>query len=198
MCSRFPGPGRQKEQGAFTLIELMVVCMLVVILTAVIVPEMRGTFQGSLLRATSRNLVDAFDLAYSHAVSRDEVDRVRLDVRNARYIVEQRVETQGQENFEALTDVPGAEGDLDSRISVEVRNTPDDSTNQTTETTETMSDQAAARGQSDPDANDAISFYSDGTADDREVVLRDQDGFGLALRVNPITARVKIVELPRQ
>jgi type II secretory pathway pseudopilin PulG len=195
MFSRFPGPIRQKERGAFTLIELMVVCMLLVILTAVIVPEMRGSFQDSLLRATSRNLVDAFDLAYSHSVSRDEVDRVRLDVRGARYIVEQRVETQGQENFKALTDVTGAQGDLDNRISIEVRNTSDDSTNQTAET---VSDESAARNQPDPDAANAISFYSDGTADDREVVLRDQAGFGLALQINPITARVKIVDLPRK
>jgi Tfp pilus assembly protein FimT len=173
----------------------MVVCMLLAILTAVIVPEMRGSFQGSLLRATSRNLMDAFDLAYSHAVSRDEEDRVRLDIPNAKYIVEQRVEMQGQENFKALTDVPDAVGDLDNRISIEVRNASEDSTNQAAAM---VSDEAAARNQTDPDAAAAISFYSDGTADDREVVLRDQEGFGLALQVNPITARVKIVELPRK
>lgn len=169
--------------------------MLLVILTAVIVPEMRGSLQGSLLRATSRKLMDAFDFAYSHAVSRDEVDRVRLDLHNDRYVVEQRVEKQGQENFESLTDVRGGEGDLDNRISFEVRNSSEDSTNQTTET---VSGEATAPDQSNPEADNAISFYPDGTADDREVVLRDQEGFGLVLRVNPITARVKIVELPRQ
>ena len=195
MCSRFPSRRRQKWQRAFTLIELMVVCMIVVILTAVIVPEMRGSYQDSLLRATSRNLMDAFDLAYSHAVSRDEVDRVRLDVHNFKYIVEQRVETQGQENFNPLTDVPGGEGDLDNRISFQVRDSSEDSTNQTTET---VSDETGARNQSNPDADSSSSFYADGTADDREVVLRDQEGFGLALRVNPITARIKVVELPRQ
>lgn len=195
MCPRFPCRSRQKRQRAFTLIELMVVCILLAILTAIIVPEMRGSYQDSLLRATGRKLMDAFDLAYSHAASRDEVDRVHLDVRSAKYIVEQRVETQGQESFKPLTDVPGAEGDLDNRISFQVRNSSEDSTNQTSET---VSDEAASRGQSNPEADDAISFYPDGTADDREVVLRDEEGFGLALRVNPITARVKIVELPRQ
>ena len=197
MCPRFPGRKRQKRQYAFTLIELMVVCMLLVILTAVILPEMRGSYQDSLLRATGRRLMDTFDLAYSHAVSRDEVDRVRLDIRNARFMVEQRIEKQGQESFEVLKDIPGAEGDLDNRISFEVKNTSEDSTNQTTPT---VSNEAAARDQSnpDPDADNAISFYPDGTADDREVVLRDQEGFGLALRINPITARVKIVELPRK
>lgn len=197
MCPRFPGGRRHERQRAFTLIELMVVCILLAILTAIIVPEMRGSYQDSLLRASSRKLMDVFDLAYSHAVSRDEVDRVRLDAQNSkyRYIVEQRIEKQGQDNFEPLTDIPGAEGDLDNRISFEVRNSSEDSTNQTTEA---VSDEAAARNQSDPEADNSISFYPDGTADDREVVLRDQQGFGLALRVNPITARIKIVELPRQ
>ncbi|MGH7977807.1 MAG: pilus assembly FimT family protein [Limisphaerales bacterium] len=197
MGPAFPFRGRQKGQHAFTLIELMVVCMLVVILAAVIIPEMRGSYQGSLLRSTARKLMDAMDIAYSHAVSHDEVDRVRLDEQSGRYEVEGSVETQGQESFEALTDVQGAEGDLNDRISFKVRNTPEDSTN---ETAEAMSDGAATgnAGLSDQEADDAISFYPDGTADDREVILRDQEGFGLALRVNPITARVKIVELPRQ
>ncbi len=195
MCPRFPGRRRHQRQRAFTLIELMVVCILLAILAAIIVPEMRGSYQDSLLRASSRKLMDAFDFAYSHAVSRDEVDRVRLDTQGARYVVERRVEKQGQENFEPLTDIAGGAGDLDNRISFQVRNSSEDSTNQTTET---ASDEAVARSESDPEADNSISFYPDGTADDREVVLRDQQGFGLALRVNPITARVKIVELPRQ
>ena len=45
---------------------------------------------------------------------------------------------------------------------------------------------------------DAISFYPDGTADDREIELRDPDGYGLALRVNPVTSRVQLIELERQ
>jgi Tfp pilus assembly protein FimT len=45
---------------------------------------------------------------------------------------------------------------------------------------------------------DAISFYPDGTADAREVELRDPEGFGLALRVNPVTSRVQLIELERQ
>ena len=47
-------------------------------------------------------------------------------------------------------------------------------------------------------AADTISFNPDGTADGVELVLRDQQGFQLALRVNPTTARVRIVEMARQ
>jgi Tfp pilus assembly protein FimT len=187
----------RKQLKAFTLIELVVVCMLLVILAAVILPEMRGSYQDSLLRATGRKLLDCFDLAYSQAVSQDQVDRVRLDIRNGKYAVEKRVETQGQEDFEPIKNVPDAQGDLDSRISYEVRDASEDSTNAAAESgspaAETMT-----RDTSNSEPDDVISFFPDGTADNREVILRDQEGFGLALRLNPITARVKIIELPRQ
>ena len=43
-----------------------------------------------------------------------------------------------------------------------------------------------------------ISFNPDGTADGVTVELRDRDGFGRALKINPTTARVSIVELKRE
>jgi Tfp pilus assembly protein FimT len=194
MIVRFPN---QKRLNAFTLIELVVVCALVVILAAVILPEMRGSFQGSLLRATGRKLLDCFDLAYSQAVSQDQTDRVRLDVQNGKYAVEKRVETQGQgqEDFEPVKDVPDAQGDLDSRISYEVRDASEDSTNAAAESPPAES---TTRDTANSPPDNVITFFPDGTADNREVILRDQEGFGLALRLNPITARVKIIELPRQ
>ena len=42
------------------------------------------------------------------------------------------------------------------------------------------------------------AFYPDGTAEASEIVLRDREGFGLALRINPTTARVKILEVERK
>jgi hypothetical protein len=44
----------------------------------------------------------------------------------------------------------------------------------------------------------AILFYPDGTAENREIVLEDKSGFRLALRLNPVTARVHIVEKERR
>jgi prepilin-type N-terminal cleavage/methylation domain-containing protein len=43
-------------QRAFTLIELMVVIVLIGIMTAMIIPEMKGTFEEALLRSTAREL----------------------------------------------------------------------------------------------------------------------------------------------
>ena len=47
-------------------------------------------------------------------------------------------------------------------------------------------------------SDDSIAFYPDGTADAEEIILRDREGFRLVLRINPITARIRIVELARE
>src|SRR5262249_50314579 len=39
---------------AFTLVEMMVVVVLIAILTAMIIPEMKGTYEDAFLRSTSR------------------------------------------------------------------------------------------------------------------------------------------------
>jgi general secretion pathway protein H len=160
------------QHAGFTLIELMVVVVLIAIMSVMIVGEMSGTFQDALLRSTSRQLISVFTLASSRAISIDRPHRVRLDRSTGRYIVEKQ---ERGKQFTPVKDVAGSEGKLDPRISIRVRELGE---------TET--------------SPDTVSFYGDGTADDREVELRDRDGFGLALRVSPVTSRVQIVELERQ
>lgn len=188
-------PSNPKRRNAFTLIELMVVCLLVAILTALIIPEMKGSYQDALLRATGRKLVDVFDLAYSRAVSLDQVDRVRLNPSTGGYMLEKRVQQGGQERFVPIRDASGGRGALDRRISIEVRNSGGDVLE---ESPQAAPAQTAADEPMNPESADMITFYPDGTADGREVILHDQQGYGLALRINPITARVNIIELARQ
>jgi type II secretion system protein H len=172
--------------GGFTLIELMTVIVIIGIMTAMIIPEMRGTFEDALLRSTSRSLVSVFDLASSRAVSLNQLHRVRLDSGTGQYVVERRVRSGGQEEFLPLKDVSGCTGTLDKRITIEVRR-PDDVL---TEPGEPL--------QPPPNLSEAISFYADGTADAALVTLQDRDGFRLGLKLNPITARVQIVEATHQ
>lgn len=189
------GLSHGSQGSAFTLIELMVVCVLIAILTAMILPEMRGTYNDALLRGTGRKLVNAFSLAYSRAVSLNQLTRVRIDTRTGRFFVERRTRENGQQLFAPLRDMPGGEGELDSRISIEIRNPIQDAS---TPSGQAATTDALLMDSSGPQPIDAISFYPDGTADGREVVLRDRDGFRLALRINPITARVQIADLGRE
>jgi len=181
------------KRTGFTLIELMVVIVLIGIMTAMIIPEMKGTFEEALLRSTARQLVNAFNLGYSQAVTLNQLHRVRLDRKNGRYFVERKSE-EGKGGFTSVGDIPGGEGKLDTRISIEIR--------QAEETPAAAQEQQAPLVSAEESRirtdDEPIVFYPDGTADSGEVRLRDREGFRLALRINPITARVDIVELERE
>jgi hypothetical protein len=173
----------------------MVVMVLIGVMTAMIIPEMKGSFQDALLRSTSRELVNVFGLAGSRAVSVNQVLQVRLDRKTGQYAIEKRVREGGRENhFVPALDIPGGKGKLDTRISIQINLPGEGPANAAEESMPAVSEGA----QLPAEAQDAIGFYPDGTADAREVVLRDSDGFRLGLRINPVTARVHIVELARE
>jgi type II secretion system protein H len=184
---RFELPSRRGRTG-FTLVELMVVIVIIGIMTAMMIPEMKGTFQDALLRSTSRELINVFDLAYSRAVSLNQLRRVRLDEKTGRYLVEKQVTENGQESFVPADDVPGGKGELDSRIAVEFRQPGEISSDANPEAPVSENDLSGV----------AIAFYPDGTADACDIVLRDSEGFRLLLHINPVTARVHVVEMERE
>jgi prepilin-type N-terminal cleavage/methylation domain-containing protein len=195
----------------FTLLELMVVIALIGVMTALVLPEMRGTFSDAVLRAGGRDLVSVCAIASSRAVSFNQPHRVRIDPATRKFRVEKRVRGPGREPvFVPVRDVSGCEGELDHRITVRVQppgapgSDPDP-------------DSAPGRGSVDGDplfvSSDAppaasgatagsgpalgVTFFPDGTADSAEILLRDQEGFGLRLRLNPITARFRVAEMKR-
>lgn len=178
---------RPTYSRAFTLVELMVVVALIAIMTAMIIPEMRGTYEDALLRSTSRELIEAFNLAHSRAVSFNRAHVVRVQPGTGEYRIEKRVRVQGEEESVPLNDVIGSEGKLDSRIKVEFRSPAEFSS-------EEPSESEAKTDAFDP----SITFFPDGTADAKEVLLQDRQGFRLLLRVNPTTSRVRIMDAPKQ
>ena len=162
---------------AFTLVEMMVVIVLIAIISAMIIPEMKGSFDDALLRSTGR------DLASSRAVSFGQHYRVKFDTQNGRYAVERQAHDGARENFVPLKDVSGAEGKWNPLIAVEI-NSPGENPSK-----DNFDGNPAGQN-----LEDAISFYPDGTADAAEIRLRDRAGFQLLLKLNPATARVHITE----
>jgi prepilin-type N-terminal cleavage/methylation domain-containing protein len=180
---------------AFTLIELMVVIALLGILSAMIIPEMRGSYDDAVLRSTGRQFVNACNLAYSRAVSLNQVHRLRLEPSENRFVLERRAPGSGPRgNFTPVKELDGSEGSLDERISVTLRDAPPEPDAARDEGEPMDPPKEGEAGPSTP----AINFYPDGTADRKVILLRDPEGFRLGLRINPVTARVRILELPRE
>src|SRR5438093_12258204 len=169
---------RNSKGLGFTLIELMVVFVLIGIMTAMIIPAMRGTYEDALLRSTSRKLVNVLNLASSRAIAINQLHRVRLDHKNGRYFVERRTE-EGGEGLEYIPvrDVPGGEGEMDTRISIEFR-APGEGDRSAPEASFVSGDDSRKQNR-----DEVIAFYPDGTAEAGDIVLRDRDGFRLALRI---------------
>jgi Tfp pilus assembly protein FimT len=171
----------------------MVVVVLIGIMAAVIIPEMKGTYEDALLRSTGRELVGVLNLAYSQTITVNQRHRVRLDKAGGRYFIERAVrEGEQGSGFVPVRDVPGGEGKLDARISIQIRKQGADA--RTAPPASSGSTNELRAGTS----TESIAFYPDGTAEAGEILLRDRDGFGLALRINPTTARVRIVQLERE
>jgi prepilin-type N-terminal cleavage/methylation domain-containing protein len=180
-------PGSAAVGAAFTLVEMMVVIVLIGILAATMLREMKGTMQEARLRAVSRELINACHLTYSRAVSVGQVHRLRLDPAASRFVIEKGLGDAGpEERFLPVKDIPGCQGELDSQISVALRRADAEPEGEMP----TAPAQAVAGG----GRNSAITFYPDGTADRVEIKLEDRGGFRLILRLNPTTARVQVID----
>lgn len=193
---RLQPPVKDQARG-FTLIELMVVLVLIAVLTAVMIPEMRGTFENEQLRATSRELIRGLGIAHSQSITVNQSHRLIIDRERNRYRVERlaRAEDAGT-GFVPARGVPGAEGAWNERITIEFRPPPGAAADGGGTTASASAARPAEAGGAS--APNIIRFHPDGTADGAEIHLRDRAGFGLALRLNPITARVRVVELEQR
>jgi type II secretion system protein H len=186
----------RRRIAGFTLIELMVVITIIGIMTALMIPEMKGSFQDALLRSTSRELINVFDLAYSRAVSLNQTRRVLLDEKTGRYLIEKEVLQNGQESFVPADDVPGDKGQLDARIAVEFHPADQMSADENS----SAESPASANKNASPSGPEGVTidFHPDGTADAGEILLRDREGFRLLLQINPVTSRVHVIEMERE
>lgn len=177
-------------KAGFTLAELLVVIVMIGIMTAVILPGMKGTFEGELLNTTTRQLISALRTASNQSITLNLPHRVRFDSARTKFMVERRAKLDESETGFIPAPIKGAKGEMDSRIRIEI-------TEPELELDEGEEPPPEDEDKQDVD-HDYIQFNADGTAERREIQLRDRAGFGVALRINPITSRIKVVELERE
>jgi type II secretion system protein H len=170
------------SQRGFTLVELMIVVIIIGITSAVMFAEMRGTFEDTLLRGVARKMIDACDAASNRAIATHRTYLLKIDSKGGRFMIAPR---GGNSVDESGIDLAGAAGELDTRITLIVREPRQAQSDEELPVIYDREQQTSA---------DVISFFADGTCDSREFLLRDRDGVELIVRLNPITSRVRVIQ----
>jgi type II secretion system protein H len=181
---------RGPRNAGFTLTELLVVILLIGIFTGVMLAEMRGSFEDAVLRGCARQLMDGLSLASSRAVSMNQTHTFVFNAAEHEFTVRARnggAAPAFESDGEADAARPWMEvRKVDERVTVAIRDPAaiqDEIQNQEDDFPEERAERLAP---------DQITFYPDGTADAREIFLRDRNNLELSLRINPVTGRVRV------
>ena len=143
---------------------------------------------GGRSAALHQPAISAFNSASSRAVALNERQRIRFDPSASRFFVE-KPDPRG------ASFLPESEEPLDPRISVQLYEAElERAEDPAAESAEDLAEEESMQA---PGQRETIVFYPDGTADAKEIVLTDKEGFHLTMRINPITARVDLQEKER-
>ena len=181
---------RHRSQG-FTLVEMMIVLVIASLMTLLILPEMRGTYEEALLRSNARKISNAFRSAYSAAVITHQQHRVRIDPSDAHLTVEAR--TNDPENpYIPLKKFERDMSQLHPSIAIRYHEPPP--APGTDGVPIDNSNQSNKLQQGPPGV---FLFNPDGTCEGQDIELRDRDGVGLLIRLNAVTSRVRFKPLEK-
>ncbi|HYE33122.1 MAG TPA: type II secretion system protein [Methylomirabilota bacterium] len=181
---------RLQRQSGFTLIELMVVLAILAIVTGAMVSEMRGTLEDAILRESARKIIDACDATNARAISTGRAHVLVFNIAQHKFAARPKGRSRRDEaDSTAVQEIPAARGELDARITLSIQE-PGAIDSKSSEAEDPSDEARSAK----PESLEVITFFPDGTCEPREFLLRDRMGVQLALRINPITSHVRILE----
>jgi type II secretion system protein H len=102
---------RPRRQGGFTVLELLVVLLIVMVLVGVAVPRFRGTFRHLQLQVAASDVATLLTYASRRAVARGEALRIEFDADGRRYWLARVDETTSERlsgTFGRVSSVPAA------------------------------------------------------------------------------------------
>ena len=117
-------PRRYRARGGFTLLELLVVMLIVMVLAGIAIPQYRRTFRNLQLQVFASDVATLLTYANRRAVARGEVLRVHFDVAGRRYWLVSAQDASPEAKFERVSGKFGRVSSVPGSISVS-SGTPD-------------------------------------------------------------------------
>jgi prepilin-type N-terminal cleavage/methylation domain-containing protein len=111
-------PRRHGRQAGFTLLELLVVTLILMVLVGVAVPQFRRTFRHLQLQVFASDVATLLTYAHRRAVATGEVLRIQFDVDGRRYWLARAQEASPEEKFERVSDKFGRVASVPGSISI--------------------------------------------------------------------------------
>jgi type II secretion system protein H len=110
-------PGSKRQEG-FTLLELLVVVLILMVMVGVAIPRFRGTFRHLQLQAAASDVATLLTYAGRRAVARGEVMRIHFDVEGRRYWLARADGTSPEDTFQRVSGKFGRVSSLPASISL--------------------------------------------------------------------------------
>ncbi len=111
-------PRRDGRQAGFTLLELLVVTLILMVLVGVSVPKFGRTFRHLQLQVFASDVAKLLTYANRRAVATGEVLRIHFDVDGRRYWLTRAQEASPEEKFERVSDKFGRVASVPGSISI--------------------------------------------------------------------------------
>ncbi|MDP3786864.1 MAG: prepilin-type N-terminal cleavage/methylation domain-containing protein [Candidatus Omnitrophota bacterium] len=162
-------PSRKSKRRGFTLLELIFVAVILIIITALTVPQFRGTFDYLQLQNLVSDVVSFARYAQAKAITGAEINRLVFDMEK---------KSLGIDTYAGVE--TGDEGAKEIWERIKYRAIPDFISIEL------------------QDSRNAVKFYPDGTADKVTMKVNISSGKSFTISIDPLTGYAKAEESPQQ